>query len=73
MNPDAPGSYLFTASIETAEQRLKSYIAPEDRDNWRELLDDRLEALSKSRAGKEALLEERGFTIVKLPGSRDIG
>jgi len=63
MNPESAGAYLFTASLETAEQRMKSYIAPEDRDNWRDLIDGRLESLTKRRAEKEALLEERGFTI----------
>lgn len=63
LEPDSSGSYLFTASIETSEQRMKSYIAPEDRDNWRDLLDDRLESLAKRRTQQEDILEERGFTI----------
>jgi len=63
MDPESSGAYLFTASLETADQRLKSYIAPEDRDDWRDLIDDRLENLTKRRAEKEAQLQDRGFTI----------
>lgn len=63
MDSNSPGAYLFTVSLETAEQRMKSYFSPEGRDNWRELLDDRLESLSRRRAKQEAVLEDRGYTV----------
>ncbi|WP_111640710.1 hypothetical protein [Marinimicrobium alkaliphilum] len=63
MDPDKAGAYLFSFDLSTTERRAKGYFSPEIRDDWQDLWADKIRGFKRERLAKEAILEEKGFTI----------
>ncbi|MGO0792216.1 hypothetical protein ACTOWA_20330 [Herbaspirillum seropedicae] len=62
-DPDKPGAYLLTYTLMSENQHFRTYVAPEDRDRWKELLPATLKELQAQRQQAEKAWRSKGASI----------
>ncbi|MET0320825.1 MAG: hypothetical protein ABW069_08920, partial [Duganella sp.] len=63
LNPEKPGAYLVTFTVNSENNHYKSYVEPRDKKNWKNALPAQLAALPSMREKAEAELRAKGFKI----------
>ncbi|WP_111640712.1 hypothetical protein [Marinimicrobium alkaliphilum] len=60
---EQPGSYLISFNLSTTEKLAKNHFEQSEQNDWKALWPDMIKSLKRQRYAKEAILEEKGFTI----------
>lgn len=63
LDPEKPGSYLISYTIESENEHYRNYVTPKQRAQWKSALPSQLEYLPTMRDEKEAELRARGVQI----------
>ncbi|RAN49695.1 hypothetical protein RB25_04780 [Herbaspirillum rubrisubalbicans] len=62
-DPDKPGAYLLTYTLMSENQHFRTYVAPQERDRWKELLPATLKTLQAQRQQAEKEWRLKGASI----------
>ncbi|WP_156369492.1 hypothetical protein [Duganella sp. Leaf126] len=62
-DPNKPGAYLITFTVNSENNHYKSYVDPKDRKDWKNQLSSKLAILPKMRKEAEAELRTKGVKI----------
>ncbi len=63
MDPNQPGNYLFTASVQGTEEYGRSFFKPKDKEQWRELWAESVKDFKRDRLKEEERLTQKGVEI----------
>jgi hypothetical protein len=63
LDPQRPGSYLISYTIESENEHYRSYITPKQKAQWKSALPSHLEYLPAMRTKKESEFRARGIKI----------
>ena len=63
MDPDKPGAYLLSFTINSKEEEARRQFAGEQREQWQTLWVEKIKELKRERYAKEKALAAQGYTI----------
>lgn len=63
VDPEQPGNYLFTATIQGKDEYAQSFFEPKDKDQWAALWQDSVNGFKRDRLKEEERLMRQGVEI----------